>query len=65
MQLNDHLIGKEQLIRFSVHVFLECLSVCVYASFSFGFEDGMWDLIVLILEHFLSFYIVVYVDVQT
>ena len=28
----------------------------VYASFPFGFESGVWDLIVLVPDHRLSFY---------
>ena len=37
-------------------VFRESLSVCVCTSFSFGFDAGMWDLIVLIPDHCLSIY---------
>ena len=44
-------------IRFTVRVLRECLSVCVCASFPFGFEGGIWDLIVLILDHCLSIYL--------
>ena len=29
--LNDHLFGKELFIRFTVHVFCESLTICVYA----------------------------------
>ena len=29
---------------------------CVWASFSFGFEGGMWDVIVFIPDHWLSIY---------
>ena len=36
--------------------FRERLSICVYASFPFGFEAGMWDLIVLVPDHCPSFY---------
>ena len=39
-------------------VFCERLSKCVCAFFSFSFEDGMWDLIVLVLDHCLCFYFV-------
>ena len=49
--LNDHLFGKEVFIWFTVRVFRECLSVCVCASFPFGFKGGMWDLIVLVPGH--------------
>ena len=31
------------------------LSICVYDSFSFGFEGGVWDLMLLVPEHCLSF----------
>ena len=36
-------------------VFRERLSVCVFASFSYGFEGGVWDLI-FIPDHCLSIY---------
>ena len=45
--------GKELFIRFAVRVFRERLSVCLYASFPFGFEGGMWDLSLLIPDHSL------------
>ena len=32
------------------------LLCCECASFRFRFEGGIWDLIVLILDHFISFY---------
>ena len=40
-----------------MHVFHERLSICMSASFPFGFEGGMYDLIVLVLNHcpFLTF----------
>ena len=31
------------------------LSVCKCAYLPFGFEDGMWDLMVLVPDHCLSF----------
>ena len=33
------------LERLTVHVFLECVSVCVCDSFPFGFEGGICNLI--------------------
>ena len=36
--------------------FRERLSVCACVSFSLGYEDEMWDLIVLVPDHCLSFY---------
>ena len=37
--LNDYLFGKQLFINLS----LVNISLCVYAYFPFGFEDGMWD----------------------
>ena len=51
----DDLFGKELFFRFTVLVFREHLSICV-CSFPFGFEDGMWDLTVLIPDYCLFFY---------
>ena len=34
----------------------ECFTFCVDASFRFGFQGGMWDLIVIIPDHCLSIY---------
>ena len=38
----------------SVHVFRERLSVCVCASFPFGFEGGGGGFIVLVADNWLS-----------
>ena len=46
-------------IRFTVRVFRERLSACVCASFLFGFEGGMFNLIVLVPDHCFSFYFTV------
>ena len=54
--MNDHLSGKELFIRFTVRVFRKLPSVYVFSYFPFGFEDRMWDLIVLVPDHCLSFY---------
>ena len=44
--VNDHLLGKELFIRFTVHVFCERLSIFVYVMLSFVFffcfKGGMW-----------------------
>ena len=39
-------------------VYCKTLSICMCASFTFGFEGGMWDLIeqVLVPDHCLYFY---------
>ena len=57
-QLNDHLFRKELFIRFTERFLYVRLSLCVCASFLFGFESGMWDLIVLIPDHCLSIYFI-------
>ena len=54
--LNDHLFGKELFIRFTASAFRGLPSVCVFGCFPFGFEDRMWDLIVSVPGHCLSFY---------
>ncbi|MEW8547338.1 MAG: hypothetical protein AB2693_27840, partial [Candidatus Thiodiazotropha sp.] len=59
--LNSHLLGKELLIRFTVRVFRKHVNLCTCTSFPIGFKSGMWDLIVLIPEHCLSFYFTVIV----
>ena len=56
MELNDHLFGKELFTRFTVGIFFGLLWICVCASFQFGFEDGVWELIVFILDQYLSVY---------
>ena len=57
MWLNDQLFGIELLIRFTVRGSGTFVSLCVNASFLFGFENGMWDLIVFSPDHCLSVYI--------
>ena len=48
--------GKELFIRFTARAFRKLLSIYVFSYFPFGFEDGIWDLIVSIPDHCLSFY---------
>ena len=50
---------KIKFIRFTVRVFREHLSICVCISFPYGFEDGMWDLIVLVPDYC---YLFIYLD---
>ena len=49
-------IGKELFIRFTASAFRKLPSVCVFGSFPFGFEGRMWDMIVSVPDHCLSFY---------
>ena len=48
--------GKELFIRFTGSAFRKLLSVYVFSYFPFGFEGRMWDLIVSVPDHCLSFY---------
>ena len=54
--LNDHLFGKELFIRFSASAFRKLPSIYVFSYFPFGFEGRIWDLIVSVPDHCLSFY---------
>ena len=47
---------KELLIQLTVRAFRERLSVCECASFHFCFKGGMWDSILLVPDHSLSFH---------
>ena len=47
--------GKELFIRFTASAFRKLLSIYVFSYFPFGFEGRMWDLIVSVLDHCLSF----------
>ena len=56
MRLNFHLFGKELFIRFTASAFCKLPSIYVFSYFPFGFEGRMWDLIVSVPDHCLSFY---------
>ena len=49
-------LGKELFIRFIASAFRKLPSIYVFSYFPFGYEDRMWDLIVSVLDHCLSFY---------
>ena len=57
-KLNDHLFGKELFIRFTASAFRKLPLIYVFSYFPFGFEGRMWDLIVSVPDHCLSFYII-------
>ena len=48
--------GEGLFVWFALRVWHGGMSVCECASFHFGFEGGMWDLIVLVLDHCHYFY---------
>ena len=54
--LNDHQFGKDLFIRFTLSAFRKLPSVYVFSYFPFHFEGRMWDLIVSVPDHCLSFY---------
>ena len=45
------MIRKKTIIQFYVRVFQEHLSICMHASFPFGTEGEMWNLIVSVPGH--------------
>ena len=56
--MNDHLFGKELFVLFAAGAFRRLSSICVFGYFPFGFEGRIWDLIVSVPDHCLSFYFV-------
>ena len=50
------LFGKELFILFAASAFRKLSSIYVFSYFPFGFEGRIWDLIVSVPEHCLSFY---------
>ena len=52
-------LGKSCSFGFAAHAFRKLLSVYVFSYFPFGFEGRMWDLIVSVPDHCLSFYFLV------
>ena len=55
--MNDHLFGKELFILFAASAFRKLSSIYVFSYFPFGFEGRIWDLIVSVPDHCLSFYL--------
>ena len=56
LMTNTNLFGKEQFIRFTASAFRKLPSIYVFSYFPFGFEGRMWDLVVSVPDHCLSFY---------
>ena len=48
-----------------MRVFRVCLSICVCASVPFGFEGGMWDLIVFIPNRCFPIYFACLIEVAS
>ena len=51
-----YLFGKELFILFAASAFRKLSSIYVFSYFPFGFEGRIWDLIVSVPDHCLSFY---------
>ena len=49
------LFGKKLFIRFTASAFRKLPSIYVFSFFPFGFEGRMWDLIVSVPDHCLSY----------
>ena len=56
--LGGRLFGRELFVLFAAGAFRGLSSICVFSYFPFGFGGGMWDLIVSVPDHCLSFYLV-------
>ena len=54
--LGGRLFERGLFVRFAASAFRGLPSVCVFGCFPFGFEGRMWDLIVSVPDHCLSFY---------
>ena len=55
--LNGHLFGRGLFVLFAAGAFRGLSSVYVFSYFPFGFEGRIWDLIVSVPDHCLSFYL--------
>ena len=49
-------VGGVLFVQFASGAFHKLLLVCVFSYFPFGSEGRMWDLIVSVPDHCLSFY---------
>ena len=49
-------LGKSCSFGFTARAFRKQLSINVFSSFPFAFEDRIWDVIVSVPDHCLSFY---------
>ena len=54
--LSGHLFWRELFVLFAAGAFRGLSSVRVFGYFPFGFEGRIWDLIVSVPDHYLSFY---------
>ena len=53
------IVSKNGIIRFAARAFRKLLSIYVFSYFPFGFAGRIWDRIVSVPDHCLSFYFTV------
>ena len=58
LTIDKELFGKELFILFAASAFRKLSSIYVFSYFPFGFEGRIWDLIVSVPDHCLSFYFI-------
>ena len=58
LTIDIELFGKELFILFAASAFRKLSSIYVFSYFPFGFEGRIWDLIVSVPDHCLSFYFI-------
>ena len=57
-------MGEELFILFTAHAFRKMLSIYVFSYFPFGFDGRIFELIVSVPDHCLSFYFVLYAELR-
>ena len=62
--LTTHLSGKELLIRLPRVPFVNCCQFMYLVVSPFDFEGRMWDLIVSVPDHCLSFYFTIIIIIR-
>ena len=63
--MTTYMSGKELFIRFTARAFRKLLSIYVFRHFPFSFEGRIWDLIVSVPDHCLSFLLVIKIGAET
>ena len=58
--LGGRLFGRGLFVLFAASAFRGLSSVYVFSYFPFGFEGRIWDLIVSVPDHCLSFYFMIF-----
>ena len=56
-------IWERAVLLFAASAFRKLSSIYVFSYFPFGFEGRIWDLIVSVPDHCLSFYLLYFTDI--